>query len=596
VSTTPHLPNLRHCLTDGGQLECNKAMESSSIPLHLRKYITTQNSSSYTPVEQATWRYLLRQLQSFLGRHAHPSYLPGLSETGIQIDEIPSIPSISGCLEKFGWQALPVSGFIPPAAFMELQALSILPIASEMRSLEHLLYTPAPDIVHEAAGHAPMLSNPEFSAYLKNYASVARYALHSVYDYQVYDAIRKLSDLKESAESSPESIHQAEAELARLSRLSKEPSEATWLARMNWWTAEYGLFGTTQSPLLYGAGLLSSLGEARWCLSKKVHKRPLNIDCIQTGYDITEPQPQLFVTPNFARLSEVLEELAARMSFRLGGLLGLQRAQQSGALNSVQLNSGLQISGKLKKIWSNSNAPEYISFEGPVQLSRAHREIVNQGVEQHPHGFGTPIGRFTSRPEQCPSTFSSRDLRTLGFITGRNVEFTFTSGVRVKAQFNSSTFDENRLLLMSFSDCQVCLGQEILFQPDWGIFDMGIGSEVSSVFGGPADRSSYPESLDFLARRVPQHNFSSSEKSKFSAYHQLADWRKGAPFKPEIFLKLIQQMQKAHPQEWLFFLDAYELGKNHSHLNKTCSEQLRLVLQNRPEVQSLIDEGLSLIA
>lgn len=571
-------------------------MESASIPLHLRKYITTQNASSYTPVEQATWRYLLRQLQSFLARHAHPSYLPGLSETGIQIDEIPSIPSISGCLEKFGWQALPVSGFIPPAAFMELQSLSILPIASEMRSLEHLLYTPAPDIVHEAAGHAPMLSNPEFSAYLKNYASVARYALHSVHDYQVYDAIRKLSDLKESSESTPENILEAEAELARLSRLSREPSEATWLARMNWWTAEYGLFGNIQSPLLYGAGLLSSLGEARWCLSEKVQKRPLTIDCIQTGYDITEPQPQLFVTPSFARLSEVLEELASRMSFRRGGLLGLQRAQQCESVNSVQLNSGLQISGKLKKIWSTSNIPDYISFEGPVQLSYAHREVINQGVEQHPHGFGTPLGRFTLRPDQCPSRFSSQDLRALGFISGRDVDFTFTSGVRVKGQFNSSTFEEGRLLLMSFSDCQVWLGQELLFQPDWGIFDMAIGSEVSSVFGGPADRSCYPEALDFSARRVPQHNWSATEKQKFSAYQQLADWRKGAPFKPEAFLKLIQQMQKTHPQEWLFFLDAYELGKNHASLNKTCSEQLQQVQRNRPEVQSLIDEGLSLIA
>src|SRR5262249_11541701 len=128
----------------------------NKIPPHLNKYIVDQNYARYSAEDQAVWRYIMRQLKSFLGQFGHPSYLAGLEKTGIGVNQIPHIDQIDEHLEKFGWSAVPVSGFIPPAAFMEFQSLGILPIASDMRSLDHLLYTPAPDIVHEAAGHAPI--------------------------------------------------------------------------------------------------------------------------------------------------------------------------------------------------------------------------------------------------------------------------------------------------------------------------------------------------------------------------------------------------------------------------------------------------------
>ena len=62
-------------------------------------------------------------------------------------------------MSNIGWGAVPVRGFIPPWAFMEFQALGILPIACDMRNSEHLTYTPAPDIVHESAGHSPIIIN-----------------------------------------------------------------------------------------------------------------------------------------------------------------------------------------------------------------------------------------------------------------------------------------------------------------------------------------------------------------------------------------------------------------------------------------------------
>ena len=115
----------------------------------------------------------------------------------MDFDSIPRIEKMSEKLQKFGWQAVPVDGFLPPAVFMELQSMSVLPIASAIRTIDHILYTPAPDIVHEAAGHAPMLINRDFANYLRRYAHVAKKTIMSSKDLEQYIAIRELSDKKE---------------------------------------------------------------------------------------------------------------------------------------------------------------------------------------------------------------------------------------------------------------------------------------------------------------------------------------------------------------------------------------------------------------
>src|SRR5688572_15386562 len=122
----------------------------STIPKHLRRYLVTQSYEAYTPEDHAVWRFIMRELTTFLYENAHPSYKDGVKKTGITLNRIPSLKHIDKCLKKLGWRAGGVSGFIPPAAFSELQAHGILPIATEMRRVENLDYTPAPDIVHEA--------------------------------------------------------------------------------------------------------------------------------------------------------------------------------------------------------------------------------------------------------------------------------------------------------------------------------------------------------------------------------------------------------------------------------------------------------------
>ena len=94
----------------------------NNIPEHLKEFIVEQDTTHYQPVDHAVWRYSLRQLKNFLSKNAHECYLDGLEKTGITVEEIPSIDNMCKKLQEFGWSAVPVSGFIPPAAFMEMQS------------------------------------------------------------------------------------------------------------------------------------------------------------------------------------------------------------------------------------------------------------------------------------------------------------------------------------------------------------------------------------------------------------------------------------------------------------------------------------------
>lgn len=570
------------------------------LPKHLQKYIVEQDYDRYTPVHQATWRYILRQLKAYLGIHAHKSYLDGLEKTGISTEEIPRISEISKKLSTFGWRALPVSGFIPPAAFMELQALGVLPIACDMRSVDHLEYTPAPDIVHEAAGHAPILSDPQFSQYLRDYAQVAKKAIISSEDLALYEAIRDLSDIKENPASTKEDIQKAQTALDQASQNITHLSEASELSRMNWWTAEYGLVGDLKNPKIFGAGLLSSVGESKWCLSDKVTKIPLSVDCIQQNYDITEPQPQLYVTPDFPTLSRVLHEFAATMSYQIGGIKGLEKAKLAKTVNTVQLNSGLQISGILKEYSVHQNEVSYLQFAGPSQLSVSDEELPGHGCHYHAQGFGTALGALRINPGLSLSDYHDEDWTKAGCKMNEPCHLQFTSGVEVKGVLIGLLQVNGKNLVASFSNCTVTLGDQVLFKPEWGTYDMALGNAIPSVFGGPADRIRFGETEDFVAKRVPSPNYSVKERTQFLRYDRLRELREGG-LKNEDLMRLLGPMMNAHeadfPKDWLWFLEAYELmllrAPEAASLPKMHDRLITLMKEN-PEIAGHIRDGLIL--
>lgn len=515
------------------------------LPQHLRKYIVEQNYEKYTAQDHAVWRYILRQLKHFLKIHAHESYLEGLEKAGIEVESIPRIDSINKKLQNFGWRALPVSGFIPPAAFMELQSLGVLPIASDMRSINHLQYTPAPDIVHEAAGHAPILIHPEYADYLRQYALVAKKSILSKQDLEQYEAIRILSDLKENPNATAKEIKTAEKKLEKISKSISFISEASELSRMNWWTAEYGLIGNMDNPKIFGAGLLSSVGEAKWCLSNHVKKLPLTVDCIRQDYDITEPQPQLFVTQDFKALVKVLEQMSETMAYKTGGLGSLDKAIQAETVNTVQMDSGLQISGILTKYFLDSEGHlAYLQFAGPTQISYNDQEISSHDKSYHKDGYGTPVGEIVSH--------QWGDLKS-----GNNYSIKFKSGVHIEGHLEKILDVSTSAKILTFSTATALFKDEVLFKPTWGLYDVVLGQKVTSVFGGPADRIAYGDMDDFVATKLSLPIYSEKQKIIFSFYQRVRDLRQNK--KQADFDALFSEILKEASLEWLLFVELFEI-------------------------------------
>ena len=143
-----------------------------------------------------------------------------------------------------------------------------------------------------------------------------------------------LSIVKEAEGTPQATIDAAEKAVEDLQNNMGELSEMAQIRNLHWWTVEYGLIGTVENPKIYGAGLLSSIGESAYCMTDEVKKIPYDISAAYQSFDITKLQPQLYVTPTFAYLNLVLEEFANKMALRTGGLSGIEKLIHSGALGN----------------------------------------------------------------------------------------------------------------------------------------------------------------------------------------------------------------------------------------------------------------------
>lgn len=542
---------------------------SSKVPSYLTRYCKKQDYSRYTPREHATWRYILRQARSFFAEHAVPSYLEGIKKTGISIEKIPSIDHIDECLKEFGWGAIGVSGFIPPAAFLDFQARGIMPIAMDMRTLEHVAYTPAPDIVHEAAGHIPILVESSYREYLRRYANMAKKSVISKDDIRLYEAIRALSDIKENPDTKPSEIEHAQEHLNKTVASMSESTELAKVARMNWWTAEYGLVGDLKNPKIYGAGLLSSVGESQHCLTDKVRKVRLSVQCVEQSYDITEPQPQLFVAESLAQLPHVLEELDRTLSYRLGGSVGLHRALNSETVNTVVFENGFSASGVLESAVEESGQIFFIKFSGPVQLARNENEIQGQGRARHAHGFSSPFGRWKTHPNQPASTMTDAELDRAGIKKGKTCKLELSSGFTIEGEVFNWIREGKDLGIIQWKNCKVTRGSQEFYKPEWGDFDQLIGEKATSVHGGPADREHYGEYELGKVSTTPGRlsPFSDAEKKAFQLYTEISKTRDSQTFSEKELSEFASRIEKDAPKEWLLDLEILELSKRKSKAN-----------------------------
>ncbi|WP_373055658.1 aromatic amino acid hydroxylase [Zunongwangia sp. H14] len=574
------------------QIPSNEILER--LPAHLQQYIKPQNYDQYTAINQAVWRYVMRKNVEYLSRVAHSSYLEGLKKTGISIDHIPNMYGMNRILKEIGWAAVAVDGFIPPAAFMEFQAFNVLVIASDIRQLEHIEYTPAPDIIHEGAGHAPIIANPEYAEYLRRFGEIGCKAISSSRDYEMYEAIRLLSILKEAEDTPEEEIRAAEEKVDFLQNNMGKASEMAQIRNLHWWTVEYGLIGTLENPQIYGAGLLSSIGESTWCMTHKVKKLPYTIEAVKQDFDITKPQPQLYVTPDFAHLSLVLEEFANSMALRKGGLEGIQKLIDSKNIGTVELSTGLQISGDFKEVISHENNPVYLKTTGATALSYREKELVGHGTANHPDGFGSPVGKLKGI-NLAIEDMSPRDLRAYDIYEGESVRLEFEGGVVVKGEIITGTGNlQGKIILISFKNCTVMYGEKILFKPEWGKFDMAVGKEVVSAFAGPADNHSFNLVTHKTSSSTIKNKQSPERKELESLYEAVRNLREGKTTKFSL-QAAFDILKNYHPKDWLLSVEIYELAAyKDPALAKEVLEHLENLKAKKPKFAHLIEDGISL--
>lgn len=566
------------------------------LPKHLKQFIKPQVYEDYTPINQAVWRYVMRKNVDYLSKVAHSSYLEGLQKTGIEVDNIPSMYGMNRILKEIGWAAVAVDGFIPPNAFMEFQAYNVLVIACDIRQLEHIEYTPAPDIIHEGAGHAPIIANPEYAEYLRRFGEIGCKAISSARDYELYEAIRLLSILKEAEDTPAEEIKKAEEQVDFLQNNMGELSEMSRIRNLHWWTVEYGLIGTVDNPKIYGAGLLSSIGESSWCMTDNVKKIPYDISAADQSFDITKPQPQLYVTPDFAHLSSVLEEFANKMALRTGGLSGIQKLINSKALGTIELSTGLQISGVFTNVIEDEGKPVYVQTTGKTALSHREKELVGHGTEYHAEGFGSPIGKLKGI-NLAIEEMSPRDLRAYDIYEGEQVTLEFEGNIKVVGEIVTGTRNlQGEILLIKFKNCTVTHNDTVLFQPEWGIYDMAVGKKVISAFSGPADVNSFDMINHVPSSQTIKQKKSAEREELEKLYLSVRNIREGKPATTTL-KEAFASVSSGHPNDWLLSVEIAELAKKegNSDLVDKVLNHLEKVKSNRPEIVHLVDNGLELI-
>jgi phenylalanine-4-hydroxylase len=518
--------------------------------------VVAQDYRLYTPRDQAVWRHILRRLVRHLAGRAHPAYLRGLEATGIGTERIPSMDEMNERLAALGWSAVAVRGFIPPAVFTELQAQRVLAIACDIRTHEHIEYTPAPDIVHESAGHAPILADADYAAFLQRAGDLGFRAIASAEDGAVYEAIRALSIAKEDPAATPAEVAAAEARLAEASAARRYVSEATRASRLYWWTAEYGLVGALDAPRIYGAGLLSSIGESTHCFSRAVEKLPLGVEAADVDYDITRMQPQLFVARELAQLSTVVDDLARTLAYRRGGDHGLLEARRARTVNHLVLADGTMVTGVVETLHAGARpvapglATALCQLAGPTGLTRPAPANGNGAGKANGNGKANGHGPgLATQLEELPALVAFGEARV---PTEGSFCLSFGSGLALSGRISAGVASELR----------ASVGSRELPVPARAL--LVSSPALPSVRGGPADpgawdaRFAQPSRDEEGEARARAHKASALAPPLGELYREVRALRESGRADPRRLAEIAAEA-RAFPDDWLLRAEVDEL-------------------------------------
>jgi phenylalanine-4-hydroxylase len=270
--------NLNHAMIDGpqGKAAQEYANHFGEPGFHdITKAYIGQNYDGYTAENQETWRVLYDRQMAYLANNASEVYLSGARSINLVRDHIPYLEGPQS-VNKFlmpltGWQSKAVPGYLPAKAFFACLARREFPTTIVIRSRESIDYLPEPDIFHDIFGHVPLHADPIFADFLQTYGKAAV--------------------------------------------STDDPHHTERLARLFWFTVEFGLIREGGRNRLYGSGLISSPGESAHALdSKDVDRRPFDLETVcNTSFEIDHYQPILYVLESFDQLRDAMNTYAQRL-------------------------------------------------------------------------------------------------------------------------------------------------------------------------------------------------------------------------------------------------------------------------------------------
>jgi phenylalanine-4-hydroxylase len=230
----------------------------------------TQDFASYDDEANDVWGILYQRRMTSLVKTGSEVFLSGIDRIGLAPNRVPDLEDVNRRLAAMtGWAAVGVGGFIPAAQFFRCLAHRRFPTTLSVRPRAQLDYLPEPDIFHDVFGHVPLHSHPVFADFLQQFGILAA------------DATTQ--------------------------------ADVTAMARLFWFTVEFGLIRERGHIRIYGSGLISSHADAANALDTGCERRPFTLDAVQAQpFEIDHIQDVLFVIDSFDQLFDAVDTLRAR--------------------------------------------------------------------------------------------------------------------------------------------------------------------------------------------------------------------------------------------------------------------------------------------
>jgi phenylalanine-4-hydroxylase len=279
---------------------------------------------------------------------------------------------------------------------------------------------------------------------------------------------------------------------------------------------------------------------------------------MNTAFDITTRQPQLFVCHDFQHLKDVLEEFASKMAYQVGGLEGINKAIECQNAATCEYSSGLQVSGVFTEVITDENSsPIYLRTTGKTALAFRDKELEGHGVDYHKDGFGSPVGKW-KQTSASPEFLTNDQLHALGIVEDRKAKIEFVSGIEVSGKVEKLLRRDGKVLLITFSNCTAKYGDRVLFNPDWGMYDMAVGGRISSVFNGAADKDAYNQVALVPKERTIKVPSDAKRKRLENLYAQVRTIRESKSGYERLG-EIWETQQAEHPEDWLLSMEIFEI-------------------------------------